>query len=138
MKRILGFTAAGLALLAIAAVRLRAQQEWAPPSRDMPEMPASSALGGGWRASLASWFSGTGQALDGIRAVGDGGVVRFMGNARPVATWSDRNGDRRADMIEIYRNGALAYQLIDADYDGRANVLRVYDASGNLVSENRL
>jgi hypothetical protein len=64
-------------------------------------------------------------------------MVRFMGGARPVASWTDRNGDGRADMVEVYRGGAVAFQLIDADYDGAANVLRVYDASGALARENR-
>jgi hypothetical protein len=39
--------------------------------------------------------------------------------------------------VDVFRRGALAYQLIDADYDGAANVLRVYDASGALARENR-
>lgn len=142
MRRTYGIAAAVAALAVLAAVRLGAQQDWSPPSRDMPQMPASSELSGGWRGSLAAWFRGTDDGLAGIRALGEGGgarprMVRFMGGARPVAAWTDRNGDGRADMVEVYRGGALAYQLIDADYDGAANVLRVYDASGSLARENR-
>lgn len=142
MRRTYGIAAAVAALAVLAAVRLGAQQDWSPPSRDMPQMPATPELGGGWRGSLAAWFGGVDEGLAGIRALGEGGgprprMVRFMGGARPVATWTDRNGDGRADMVEVYRRGALAYQLIDADYDGAANVLRVYDASGALARENR-
>lgn len=140
MRRTFGIAAAVAALAVLAAVRLRAQQEWTPPSRDMPQMPASSELSGGWRGSLGAWFRGT--DLSGVRALGEGGgarpqLVRFMGGARPVASWTDRNGDGRADLVEVYRDGAPAFQLIDADYDGTANVLRVYDASGALARENR-
>jgi hypothetical protein len=142
MRRTYGIAAVVAALAVLAAVRLGAQQDWSPPSREMPQMPASSELAGGWRGSLAAWFRGTDEGTDGIRAMGDGGgarpqMVRFMGGARPVAAWTDRNGDGRADLVEVYRRGALAYQLIDADYDGTANVLRVYDASGALSRENR-
>lgn len=147
MRRTYGLAAAVVALAVLTAVKLRAQQDWSPPSRQMPEMPASSQLDGGWRGALGSWFSGADEGLDGIRAVGDEmprGVgnarprlVRFMGGSRPVAAWTDRNGDGRADLVEVYRRGAVAYQLIDADYDGTANVLRVYDASGALARENR-
>lgn len=145
MRRMLGVAAAvaaGLSLVAIAT--LRAQDSWSPPSTQMPGMPASAALGGEWRGALADWFRGV-PGLDGVRAVGDGvssarrtRLVRFVGGDRPVATWSDRNGDGLADMIEVFRDGAVAYQLIDADYDGTANVLRVYDASGALAREQRL
>jgi hypothetical protein len=142
MRRTYGLAAVVAALAVLAAVRLGAQQDWSPPSREMPQMPPKSELGGGWRASLAAWFRGTDEGLDGIRAQGEGGgarpqLVRFMGGARPVAEWTDRNDDGRADRVEVYRRGALAYQLIDADYDGTANVLRVYDASGALARENR-
>jgi len=142
MRRTYGIAAAVAALAVLAAVRLGAQQEWSPPSREMPQMPPSSDLSGGWRGTLAAWFRGTDEGLAGIRAMGEGGgarprMVRFMGGARPVAAWTDRNGDGRADMVEVYRGGALAYQLIDVDYDGTANVLRVYDATGALARENR-
>lgn len=146
MRRTYGLAAAVVALAVLTAVKLRAQQDWSPPSREMPEMPASSQLAGGWRGALGGWFRGAGEGLDGIRAVGEEmprgmdakpRMVRFMGGARPVASWTDRNGDGRADLVEVYRGGAVAYQLIDADYDGNANVLRVYDASGALARENR-
>lgn len=148
MKRTYGLAAAAVVALAVlTAVRLRAQQDWSPPSREMPEMPATAQLGGGWRASLSPWFRGVNEALDGIRAVGDGTsreggtarprMVRFMGGARPVAAWTDRNGDGRADLVEVFRDGAVAYQLIDADYNGMANALRIYDGSGALSREIR-
>jgi hypothetical protein len=148
MRRTYGLAAAVVALAVLTAVKLRAQQQdWSPPSREMPEMPAQAQLGGGWRAALGAWFRGADEGLDGIRAVGEGmprdlgsarpQMVRFMGGSRPVAEWKDRNGDGRADMVEVYRGGALAYQLVDSDYNGSANVLRVYDASGALARENR-
>jgi hypothetical protein len=130
MRRTYGLAAAMVALAVLTAVKLRAQQQdWSPPSREMPEMPSSSQLGGGWRA--------VGDGLPRDMGAARPRQVRFMGGSRPVASWSDRNGDGRADMVEVYRGGALAYQLIDADYDGSANVLRVYDASGALARENR-
>jgi hypothetical protein len=52
--------------------------------------------------------------------------------------WQDRNGDGRADLLEIYRGSGVIVQLIDADYDGQANVLRVYAADGTLIREERL
>jgi hypothetical protein len=123
------------------AAGLAAQQDWTPPSRQMPEMPSAASLDGAWRGALGAWFGAADQPLDGVRALGEGGarprLVRFMGGARPVASWTDRNGDGRADMIEIFRGGAVAYQLIDADYDGQANVLRVYDSTGALAREQR-
>lgn len=142
MRRTYGIAAAAAALAVTMAAGLGAQQDWSPPSREMPQMPASADLSGAWRGSLAAWFQGTGQAIGDIRAMGEGGgarprLVRFMGGARPAAAWTDRNGDGRCDMMEVYRDGAVAYQLIDADYDGTANVLRVYDASGALARENR-
>jgi hypothetical protein len=133
----------GPALLAavLFAAGLGAQQDWTPPSRQMPAMPSAASLQGEWRGSLAAWFGGADQALDGVRALGEGGspprLVRFMGGSRPVASWTDRNGDGRADLIEVFRGGAVAYQLIDADYDGNANVLRVYDSTGALAREQR-
>jgi len=143
MRRRFGLAAAIAAMAVLAAVRLRAQQQdWSPPSRTMPPMPASAELSGGWRTSAGAWFRGADEGVDGIRALGEGSgarprMVRFMGGSRPVAAWTDRNGDGRADLVEVYRGGAVAYQLIDADYDGTANVLRVYDASGALARENR-
>ncbi len=140
MRRTLRVSALAAVLVAVAG--LGAQQDWTPPSRSMPEMPATSSLGGEWRAALAPWFGGADQPLEGVRATGEGPgarpqEVRFMGGSRPVATWKDRNGDGRADLIEVFRAGAVAYQLIDADYDGSANVLRIYDATGALAREQR-
>lgn len=137
MKRSLGVTA----LAAVLAAAGPAAQDWTPPSRQMPQMPAADALAGGWRASLGPWFGGGDEPVAGVRAVADDPArprqVRFMGASRPAASWTDRNGDGRADMIEVFRGGALAYQLIDADYDGNANVLRIYDGSGALAREIR-
>jgi hypothetical protein len=134
--------AAMMTVLALLAAGSAMAQEWTPPSREMPAMPGSASLQGAWRGELAAWFRGADEGLDRVRAVGEGGgarpqLVRFMGGSRPVATWTDRNGDGRADLIEVFRGGAVAYQLIDADYDGHANVLRTYDASGALVREQR-
>jgi hypothetical protein len=139
MRRTLRVTTLAAVLVAAGAA---AQQEWAPPSRTMPEMPAAASLQGEWRAALAPWFRGADEPLERVRAVGEGAgarprVVRFMGGNRPVATWTDRNGDGRADLLEVFRGGAVGYQLIDADYDGNANVLRIYDASGALAREHR-
>jgi len=137
-------TAGSLLVLAalVGAAPLRAGQEWSPPSRQMPQMPAAAELAGGWRGSLGSWFAGLGVSVAGVRAEGDGGgarprFVRFTADMRPVEQWSDRNGDGRADLVEVYRNGALAYRLVDADYDGTANSLRAYDASGSVSREER-
>lgn len=136
--------AGGLLVLAalIGAAPYRPGQEWSPPSRQMPQMPASGELAGGWRGSLGSWFGGLGVSLADVRAGGEGGgarprFVRFTAEMRPVEQWSDRNGDGRADLVDVYRNGALAYRLVDADYDGTANSLRVYDGSGAVAREER-
>jgi hypothetical protein len=124
------------------AILLLAQVAWSPPSRNMPVMPTKAELAGGWRQSLGSWFSRLGVDLSDIRAEGEGGVerprfVRFAAHMHPVAQWSDRNGDGRADMVEIYRDGALSATLVDADYDGAVNLLRTYDASGAVAREER-
>jgi len=108
----------------------------------MPEMPAEAELGGGWRGSLAPWFRGVDVSLGQIRAAGEGGgarlrFVRFSAEMRPVAQWWDRNGDGRADLVELFRDGALSSRLIDADYDGSADLLRLYDSSGALAREVR-
>lgn len=128
-----------LAALAAAVAPARAQ-EWNPPSRQMPPMPSASDLSGGWQGSLGPWFNGLG-ALSSMRAAGEGGArprfVRFTSEMRPVEQWSDRNGDGRVDLVEVYRDGALIARLVDADYDGTANVLRRYDASGALTREER-
>jgi hypothetical protein len=52
--------------------------------------------------------------------------------------WQDRNGDGVADIIEILWSGGVVVQVIDADYNGQANALRTYDASGKLTGETRL
>jgi hypothetical protein len=148
MQRFIALFAAVLALAAGAAVPAAGQGgAWAPPSRAMPEMPAMAELDGAWRGALAAWFRGTdeisGVPLAQVRATGEAGTggrsayVRFMGGPRAVAVWSDRNGDGRADMIEIYRGGSVAFQLIDSNYDGHANVLRAYDSGGALLRETR-
>lgn len=133
-----------LAASVIAPVLLRAQG-WSPPSRQMPAMPQAAAIDGGWVSSQSAWLAGVGD-VSSIRAAASGargGVavqVRFTSASTPVpvAVWSDRNGDGKSDMIEIYRRGAVAFQLIDADYDGAANVVREYDANGALTRETRL
>ena len=141
LKRLIP-TAAALALLA-AAAPARAQ-DWNPPSRQMPDMPTADQLGGGWKSSYGAWFAGSDVQLASVNASAAGSrggralQVRFSGGVRPVAVWSDRNGDGKCDMLEVFRNGALAYQVIDADYDGNANVLRVYDSAGNLSREARM
>jgi hypothetical protein len=137
---------AALVLAASLAVPLVLHaQGWSPPSRDMPAMPAVAELQGGWVASQGAWFAGVGE-VSGLRGSASGAragkalQVRFTNSATPVpvAVWSDRNGDGKADMIEIYRRGAVAFQLIDADYDGTANVVREYDGNGGLAREVRL
>lgn len=123
--------------------------QWSPPTREMPAMPSMADLQGDWHSAVEPWFRGVEQ-LSGVsaarlRAVGEAGAgsnraqfIRFTGGPVPVAAWSDRNGDGRLDMLELYRNGVMVIQVIDADYDGRANVMRVHDASGALVREERL
>jgi len=141
MQRIHAAGVGLLAALALGAAPLRAGQEWTPPSRQMPQMPATSELEGGWKGALGGWFSGLGVQVAEMRAVGEGGgarprFVRFTSSMRPVEQWSDRNGDGRADLIEVYRDGARAYQLVDADYDGQANSLRAY-SGGSVAREER-
>jgi len=133
-----------LAASVIAPVLLRAQG-WSPPSRQMPSMPQAAAIDGGWVSSQGAWFAGVGD-VSSMRAAASGargGValqVRFTSTSTPVpvAVWSDRNGDGKSDMIEIYRRGTVAFQLIDADYDGTANVVREYDENGAFQREIRL
>ena len=133
---------AGSLLLLAALVAAAPRQEWTPPTHQMPQMPAVSELGGGWRGSLAAWFGGLGISVADVAAHGEGGAprprfVRFTTDMRPVESWTDRNGDGRADMVEVYRDGALLARLVDADYDGTANSLRRYDASGAVTREER-
>ena len=134
-------------LLSFAFVGPVEAQEWRPSSTQMPAMPTPDALlssppGGGW-------FSGVeaiaGVSPDRLRPLaegrGPGGaalVVRFNNGPLPVVVWQDRNGDGRADIIEIFRGGTAVIQVIDADYDGQANVLRRYDNGGRLIREERL
>ena len=136
-------------LLASASSVLAQGTDWRPPSRQMPPMPTRADLGGDWLSPRGDWFQGldrvAGVAASGLRAAGEptGGsgaiqIARFMNGPIPAVVWSDRNGDSRADMIEIYRSGGVIVQLIDVDYDGAANVLRVYDASGALLREERM
>ncbi len=124
------------------AFLLLALSQWSPPSRQMPLMPTSAELAGGWRGSVGAWFVDLGAGLAEIRASGDGGgerprFVRFTAAMRPVAQWTDRNGDGRADMVETYSNGALSARLVDSDYVGVANSLRSYDDSGAVAREER-
>jgi hypothetical protein len=140
-------------LLAAAACTLAVSpvqgQEWRPPSRQMPRMPGMASLRGDWRAAAGPWADGvirvSGTPAAEIRAAGEttpGGAqarfVRFLAGHLPLATWSDRNGDGTADMVELFHDGTLVQQVIDADYDGSANVLRVYNAKGELVREERM
>lgn len=136
-------------LLLLGATGALAQgPDWRPPSKQMPPMPTQSDLSG-WVSSHGEWFQGVdriaGVPAAGLRAAGEarGGsgsvlVARFMSGPLPAVVWSDRNGDGRADLIEILKSGGVIVQLIDADYDGAANVLRVYDASGALLREERM
>ena len=138
-----------LSFLILAPLALQAQgTDWAPPTREMPMMPRVSELEGDWLSSRAAWFRGvenvSGVAASGLRASGDGRgganspaqMVRFTNGPLPVVVWSDRNGDARCDMMEIFRSGGIIIQLIDADFDGAANVVRVYDTEGKLLRQN--
>jgi hypothetical protein len=117
--------------------------DWTPPSRLMPLMPLREVLQRDWTAALAPWFADLGQDLSEIRLSGDhsGGarlhVAQFFHDLRPVEVWNDRNGDGRADMIEVYENGALIARLVDSDYDGSANILHRYDALRGVRGEER-
>ncbi|HEX6923970.1 MAG TPA: hypothetical protein VF167_00965 [Longimicrobiaceae bacterium] len=136
-------------LLFVAVAGEAQAQDWRPPSSQMPMMPRSSEIrGDDWLGSRSEWFRGldrvAGVAASGLRASGEprGGsefvqVARFTSGPLPVVVWSDRNGDNRADIIEIFRGGSVVVQLIDADYDGNANVIRTYDASGELINQER-
>jgi hypothetical protein len=117
--------------------------DWTPPSRLMPLMPRREDLHRDWAAELAPWFAELDQDLSEIRLDGEGSgsarlrLARFSHGMRSVEVWSDRNGDGRTDMIEVYENGAAIVQLVDSDYDGSANILRRYDAAGALRREER-
>lgn len=140
MIRSLLIAVLGIALTAVSAA---AQEDaWRPPSSQMPAMPAASDLAGDWLGPRSAWFAGLPAADLTARGEPRGAaavrVARFQNGPLPVVVWTDRNGDARADMIEIYRGGGVIVQLIDADYDGSANVLRRYDASGTLLREERM
>jgi hypothetical protein len=130
--RLVAVAAGGLGLLLAVGAPVGAQ-EWRPPSRQMPAMQVAD----GWQGSMSGWFL-AGTTVNTVRAQSDRGFIRFSAGPRPVAAWSDRNGDGRCDMVQLYRGGGVAYQLIDADYDGRSDVLRVFDESGQLSREERL
>src|SRR5436190_1084087 len=100
-------------MVVLALLIMLLQADWFPPSRQMPAMPPQSEPDEGWRVDDAAWFVGQGEGLReiGIRVEGGPGrqsLARFTKGLRTVATWSDRNGDSRADLIEIYdASGAL-------------------------------
>lgn len=139
-----------VALLLVSASGARAQAvDWKPPSRQMPPMPTRADLSGDWMSARSAWFQGvdrvSGVSASSLRAAGEPRsgsdvlqIARFMNGPIPAVVWSDRNGDDRADMIEIFKSGGVIVQLLDVDYDGSANVLRIYDASGALVREERM
>ncbi|HET6230451.1 MAG TPA: hypothetical protein VFE05_10320 [Longimicrobiaceae bacterium] len=143
---------AGLTVLVLGAGKAGAQTpaaEWTPPTNEMPAMPSMADLQGNWQSTFAQWFRGvdavSGVSLAQVQATGEttrGGArarfVRFMAGPRQVAVWTDRNGDGRADMIELFRSGAVVVQLVDPTFGGHAHVLRLYDASGALARETRL
>lgn len=145
MTRRLSLLLLGACVLAApAAVRA---QEWRPPSRQMPEMPDRAGLQGSGASAAGAWLGSmagaAGVGAGDVRAAGEGSgarakFVRFTSGVFPVATWTDRNGDGRCDLVEVFREGNRVFQLVDADFDGSANVLRVYSASGELLREERL
>jgi hypothetical protein len=137
-----------LALAAPAAARAQGPQ-WKPPTREMPMMLRPSDLRGDWLTPRKAWFQGvegiSGAAPTSLRATGEaksgGGylqMVRFTSGPLPVVVWSDRNGDGRADIVEIYKSGGVIIQVIDADFDGDANVMRVYDSGGKLLRQDSI
>lgn len=153
MLRLLSLLIIGVYALTAGPAEARAQTpgtpQWTPPSREMPQMPRMADLQGDWLSSVLAWFRGTeqvtGAAPAGLRAAGEARpgseraqIVRFTSGPRPVAVWTDRNGDGRLDMLELYRSGTVVVQLIDADFDGNANVVRILDASGALIREERM
>lgn len=136
-------------LMVCAPAVASAQAAWRPPSTEMPLMPRAAEIRGDWLGSRSQWFNGldgvAGVAASSLRATGEPRsgsehvqIARFSSGPLPVVIWSDRNTDNRADIIEIFRSGGVIIQLIDADYDGQANVIRIYDANGDLVSQERL
>ena len=138
-----------VSLLLLAPVAASAQADWRPPSARMPAMPTAAEIRDDWLGSRADWFRGldgvAGVSASGLRASGEPRagsdqvqIARFTSGPLPVVIWSDRNGDGRADIIEIFRSGGVIIQLIDADYDGSANVIRTYDADGELLRQDRM
>jgi hypothetical protein len=140
-KHVVAAVAAGAVLLAFAARPARAQ-DWRPASRSMPAMPAPGEVNEAWVGQQAGWLAGGASGVsarpEGV-AGGKARFVRFNGkDMRMAGAWSDRNGDGRCDMLEVYNSeGALTAQLLDPSYSGTASVLRVY-ADGKLVREERL
>ncbi len=137
-----------LGACALAAPDAVGAQGWRPPSQ-MPGMPRMAELRGAWQGAVGGWVAqisqATGASASDLRATGEttpgsdrAKFVRFTEGVYPVATWTDRNGDGRCDLMELFRQGDRVYQLIDADFDGTANVLRVYSPSGELLREERL
>ncbi|MDB4948991.1 MAG: hypothetical protein JWM27_1640 [Gemmatimonadetes bacterium] len=143
---------AGAVVFVTGAGKVKAQTpaaQWSPPGREMPQMPTIAELQGNWQGAVGGWFTGvegvSGIPLAGVRATGEttagsarAKFIRFSAGARTVAVWTDRNGDGRADMVELFRAGAPVVQVVDADFNGSADVLRLYDASGALARESRL
>lgn len=149
MRHFLMFMLIGVGgLMALAPAAQAQAAEWSPPSTSMPMMPRMADLQADWRSSVGAWLDGIGQVTDAsgpLRAMGDAApgsdraqFVRFTSGPLPVVLWTDRNGDQRADMIELYRKGTVVNQLLDADYDGSADVMRIYDTSGTFVRERRM
>jgi hypothetical protein len=130
------------AVLLVAASRPARAQEWRPASKSMPAMPAPGEVNESWVGQQAGWLAG-GVAGISARPEGVSGgkarFVRFNGqDMRMAGAWSDRNGDGRCDMVEVYnRDGTLTAQLLDPSYSGTASVLRLY-ADGKLLREERL
>jgi hypothetical protein len=115
----------------------------------MPMMPRQADLRGDWLTPRKAWFQGvdgvSGAATTSLRATGEARpgsdylqMVRFTSGPLPVVVWSDRNGDGRADIVEIYKSGGVIIQVVDADFDGSANVMRVYDSGGKLLRQEGL
>ena len=136
-------------LVLCAPAAANAQGDWRPPSREMPMMPRAAEIRGDWMGGRGQWFQGldgvTGVGASDLRASGEPRagsehvqIARFTSGPLPVVIWSDRNGDDRADIIEIFRSGGVIIQVVDADYDGSANVVRTYDASGKLIRQDRM
>jgi len=137
-----------LGAFALAVPGAARAQGWRPPAQ-MPTMPRMVEMRGEWQGAVGGWVAqisqATGASASELRATGEttrgsdrAKLVRFTEGVYPVATWTDRNGDGRCDLMELFRQGERVYQLIDADFDGTANVLRVYSPTGELLREERL